>query len=52
MLTYYRYKVEKGMMDISEVPQPYQDMLSAEMNPPTQEPTLEADPIEETTVTE
>lgn len=30
MLTYYRYKVEKGMMTLEEVPQPYRDMLRSE----------------------
>jgi hypothetical protein len=30
MLTYYRYKVDKGMMDLSEVPEPYQRMLREE----------------------
>jgi hypothetical protein len=30
VLNYYRYKLDKGMMTIDEVPQPYQDMLRAE----------------------
>lgn len=27
MLTYYRYKVDKGMMLLSEVPEPYQTQM-------------------------
>lgn len=30
MLTYYRYKVEKGMMMLVDVPEPYQKQLRAE----------------------
>lgn len=30
MLSYYRYKVDKGMMSLSEVPEPYQSQLRAE----------------------
>ncbi|MFC4103592.1 hypothetical protein [Paenibacillus xanthanilyticus] len=27
MLTYYRYKVDKGMMALADVPNPYQSQL-------------------------
>jgi hypothetical protein len=27
MLTYYKYKVDKGMMELTDVPEPYQSML-------------------------
>lgn len=30
MLAYYRYKVEKGMMELVDVPEPYRSMLEAE----------------------
>lgn len=38
MLAYYRYKVEKGMITLEQVPEPYQSMLREEMNtePPVQ----------------
>ena len=39
MLSYYRYKVEKGMMTIDQVPEPYQTQLRAEMEP-VSEPTV------------
>lgn len=40
MLAYYRYKVEKGMMTLEQVPQPYQDMLRAEVTPEPVEGTI------------
>jgi hypothetical protein len=30
MLAYYKYKVDKGYMTLSEVPQPYQQMMRDE----------------------
>lgn len=30
MLAYYRYRVQKNMMELSEVPEPYQGMLRSE----------------------
>lgn len=30
MLTYYKYKVDKGMMTLAAVPEPYQSMMRAE----------------------
>lgn len=38
MLAYYRYKVEKGMITLEQVPEPYQSMLREEQNaePPVQ----------------
>jgi hypothetical protein len=30
MLTYYKYKVDKGYMTLSDVPEPYQGMMRAE----------------------
>lgn len=30
MLNYYRYKVDKGMMVLADVPEPYQQMLRDE----------------------
>jgi hypothetical protein len=30
MLTYYRYKVDKGMIQLTDVPEPYQSMLHEE----------------------
>lgn len=30
MLNYYRYKLDKGMMTIDQVPEPYQEQLRAE----------------------
>ena len=30
MLAYYRYKVEKGMITLEQVPEPYQSMLREE----------------------
>jgi hypothetical protein len=30
MLTYYKYKVDKGMMLLNEVPEPYQSMMRNE----------------------
>lgn len=30
MLSYYRYKVDHGMMTIDQVPEPYQSQLLAE----------------------
>lgn len=30
MLSYYRYKLEKSMMTIDQVPEPYQTQLRAE----------------------
>jgi hypothetical protein len=38
MLAYYRYKVEKGMITLEQVPEPYQSMLREEAaaEPPVQ----------------
>jgi hypothetical protein len=30
MLSYYRYKVQKGMMLLEDVPSPYKEQLEAE----------------------
>lgn len=45
MLAYYRYKVQKNMMTIDQVPEPYQSQLRAEM-----EPAPAPEPIEEEAV--
>lgn len=30
MMTYYKYKVDKGMLQLTDVPEPYQSMMRAE----------------------
>lgn len=30
MMTYYKYKVERGMLQLADVPEPYQSMMRAE----------------------
>ncbi|SEM82116.1 hypothetical protein SAMN05518847_101889 [Paenibacillus sp. OV219] len=32
MLTYYRYKLEKGMMTLADVPEPYRTQLQGPLN--------------------
>ncbi|WP_308637727.1 hypothetical protein [Paenibacillus silvisoli] len=44
MLTYYKYKLDKGMITLSQVPEPYQTQLRAlgYTDPSDPEPATEA----------
>lgn len=39
MMTYYKYKVDKGMMELKDVPEPYQGMMRKEGYTDIVEPT-------------
>lgn len=40
MLAYYRYKLQKGLMELGQVPEPYRSKLAEEHESP-EEPTIE-----------